>query len=70
MIGRIAALVALAIAVIAVVILLTSGGESYEITAEFQNAGQLVKGNEVVVGRRPRRLRRVRSSSARRGRPR
>ena len=50
MIGRIAALVALAIAVIAVVILLTSGGESYEVTAEFQNAGQLVKGNEVVVG--------------------
>ncbi len=56
MIGRIAALVALAIAVIAVVILLTSGGEDYEITAEFQNAGQLVKGNEVVVGGRPRRL--------------
>ena len=50
MIGRIAALVALAIAVIAVVVLLTSGGSDYEITAEFENAGQLVKGNEVVVG--------------------
>jgi phospholipid/cholesterol/gamma-HCH transport system substrate-binding protein len=50
LIGRVAALVALAIAVVAVVILLTSGGDDYEVTAEFQNAGQLVKGNEVVVG--------------------
>ncbi len=50
MIGRIAALVALVVAVVVVVVLLTSGGEEYEVTAEFENAGQLVKGNEVVVG--------------------
>ncbi len=50
-IGRIAALAALAIAVVAVFLLLTSGGgEEYEVTAEFDNASQLVKGNEVVVG--------------------
>jgi len=30
--------------------MLLDGGEDYEITAEFENAGQLVKGNEVVVG--------------------
>ena len=49
-IGRVAALVALAIAVVAVVLLLGDGGEEYEVTAEFQNASQLVAGNEVVVG--------------------
>ena len=48
-VGRIAALVALIVAIVAVVITL-SGGEEYEVTAEFENAGQLVKGNEVVVG--------------------
>ena len=49
MIGRVAALIALVVAVLAVVVLL-GGGEEYEVTAEFENAGQLVKGNEVVVG--------------------
>ena len=48
--GRIAALIALVIAVLAVVVLMGNGGSSYEVTAEFENAGQLVKGNEVVVG--------------------
>ena len=48
--GRIAALIALVIAVLAVVVLLGNGGSDYEVTAEFENAGQLVKGNEVVVG--------------------
>ena len=48
--GRVAALIALVIAVLAVVVLLGNGGDSYEVTAEFANAGQLVKGNEVVVG--------------------
>jgi phospholipid/cholesterol/gamma-HCH transport system substrate-binding protein len=47
-IGRIAALVAFAVAV--VVVLLTSGGDEYTVTAEFENASQLVSGNEVVVG--------------------
>jgi phospholipid/cholesterol/gamma-HCH transport system substrate-binding protein len=51
-IGRIAALVALAIAVVAVVMLL-SGDDTYEVTAEFENASQLVTGNEVVVGGNP-----------------
>jgi phospholipid/cholesterol/gamma-HCH transport system substrate-binding protein len=49
-IGRIAALVALVVAVVVVVILLTSNGDEYTVTAEFENASQLVKGNEVVVG--------------------
>ena len=32
-------------------LLLTGGGEeSYEVTAEFENASQLLPGNEVVVG--------------------
>ena len=48
--GRIAALVALAVAAVAVALLLFGGGKSYEITAEFQNASQLVKGSQVVVG--------------------
>ena len=49
-IGRIAALAALVIAVVVVVVLLTSNGEEYTVTAEFENASQLVNGNEVVVG--------------------
>ena len=49
-IGRIAALAALGIAVVVVVVLLTSNGEEYTVTAEFENASQLVNGNEVVVG--------------------
>ena len=48
--GRVAALIALVIAVLAVVVLLGNGGSDYEVTAEFENAGQLVKGNEVMVG--------------------
>ena len=39
------------VAGVAVVLLLMSGGEEeYTVTAEFDNASQLVKGNEVVVG--------------------
>jgi phospholipid/cholesterol/gamma-HCH transport system substrate-binding protein len=48
-VGRIAAIVALAVAAVAVVLLLLRGGSNYEITAEFQNASQLVKGSQVVV---------------------
>ncbi len=51
---RTAALVALAIAAIALLfVAFRSGGDDYEITAEFQNASQLVTGNKVVVGGRP-----------------
>jgi phospholipid/cholesterol/gamma-HCH transport system substrate-binding protein len=48
--GRIAAILALAVAAFAVALLLFGGGSSYEITAEFQNASQLVEGSQVVVG--------------------
>ena len=51
-IGRIAAIVALVIAVVALVVLL-SGGDDYEVTAEFENASQLVDGKR--GGRRRRR---------------
>ncbi len=47
--GRIAAVITL-IAAVVVVLMLLSGGDEYEVTAEFESAGQLVKGNEVVVG--------------------
>ena len=40
---------ALAVAAVAVALLLLRGGSTYEITAEFQNASQLVKGSQVVV---------------------
>jgi phospholipid/cholesterol/gamma-HCH transport system substrate-binding protein len=49
-ISRIAALAALVIAVVVVVMMLGGGDEPYEVTAEFENASQLVPGNEVIVG--------------------
>jgi len=43
--------VALLVAVVVVALLLFGGsGSSYEVTAEFENASQLVKGSQVVVG--------------------
>jgi phospholipid/cholesterol/gamma-HCH transport system substrate-binding protein len=48
--ARRAAQVALALAVVAVVYLLLSGGPQYTVTLEFQNASQLVSGNIVAVG--------------------
>ncbi|MGH2950880.1 MAG: MlaD family protein, partial [Solirubrobacterales bacterium] len=50
LIGRVAAVVALVVAVVLVVMLLGGDGEEYEVTAEFENASQLVTGNEVVIG--------------------
>ena len=47
---RIAAVAAIAIAAVALVLLLRNGGDDYRVTAEFQNASQLVTGNEVMVG--------------------
>jgi phospholipid/cholesterol/gamma-HCH transport system substrate-binding protein len=49
-VGRVAALVALVAALVAVGILLLGGGGSYKVTAEFENASQLVGGEQVVVG--------------------
>ena len=43
-------MVALAVAAVVVVLFLTGGEDSYEVTAEFENASQLVPGNEVIVG--------------------
>ncbi len=48
--GRIAALVAIAIGVIALFMLFTGSSGKYTITAQFQNASQLVTGNQVMVG--------------------
>jgi phospholipid/cholesterol/gamma-HCH transport system substrate-binding protein len=47
----VAALIALGVAAVAIiVVLLGGGGGGYEVTATFENASQLVKGNQVVVG--------------------
>ena len=41
---------ALAIGAIALVVVLLTGGHDYTVTADFQNASQLVTGNLVTVG--------------------
>jgi len=48
--GRIAAVVAIVGAVVVLVLVLNGGDDAYEVTAEFENASQLVPGNEVIVG--------------------
>ena len=49
--ARLTAILALVAGVIALVMLLSRGGEDpYELTAEFENASQLVGGENVVVG--------------------
>lgn len=51
MVARVVAIVALVAAVIAVVLVVSGGDEGgYEVTAEFTNASQLVRGNEVTIG--------------------
>src|SRR4051794_12724526 len=49
MLRRAAAVVAVLVAIVVLAILLFGGGKSYEAKAIFQNAGQLVKGNQVEV---------------------
>ena len=48
-VARITAGIALAIAVVAIVIVLFTGGSSYVIHAEFSDAGQLVNGDLVTA---------------------
>jgi phospholipid/cholesterol/gamma-HCH transport system substrate-binding protein len=48
--GRVAAAVAVVAAIVIVAILLFSGGGGYEVNARFENAAQLVRGNQVEIG--------------------
>jgi phospholipid/cholesterol/gamma-HCH transport system substrate-binding protein len=52
-VGRVAAVLALAGAVIVVLLLVLGGGSSYTVTADFENASQLVTGNNVSVAGAP-----------------
>src|SRR4051794_3122907 len=51
-VGRVAALGAViaAVALVAILLFGGGGGGSYSVTARFQNAGQIVKGNPVQTG--------------------
>jgi phospholipid/cholesterol/gamma-HCH transport system substrate-binding protein len=51
--ARIVALAAIGIAVVFAAVLLLGGGNSYTVTAQFENASQLVKGNLVQVSGMP-----------------
>jgi phospholipid/cholesterol/gamma-HCH transport system substrate-binding protein len=48
-VGRIAAVLALLGAIVVVLLVVVGGGSSYTVTAEFENASQLVTGNNVNV---------------------
>ena len=52
-IGRIAAIGAVAIAIIAVVVILLSGGSDHKVYAIFQDASQIYSGNQVDVAGTP-----------------
>ena len=52
-IGRVIALGAIIGAIVLVIIVLLGVGGGYEVTAQFQNSSQLVKGNLVQVGGNP-----------------
>jgi phospholipid/cholesterol/gamma-HCH transport system substrate-binding protein len=52
-VGRVAAVAAVAIAVIVVAVILLSGGMSYQVRLVFQNASQIVNGDEVQVAGNP-----------------
>jgi phospholipid/cholesterol/gamma-HCH transport system substrate-binding protein len=52
-IGRVAAITAVIAAAVLVAVMLFGGGSSYQVSADFLNAGQLVKGNPVQTGGTP-----------------
>jgi phospholipid/cholesterol/gamma-HCH transport system substrate-binding protein len=49
-VGRVAAVGSLVAAIVIVAVILLSGGSSYMLHADFQDAGQLVAGNQVLMG--------------------
>jgi phospholipid/cholesterol/gamma-HCH transport system substrate-binding protein len=51
--ARYVALAGLIAAIVLIAVLMFGGSGGYTVTARFQNAGQLVKGNQVEVGGRP-----------------
>jgi ABC-type transporter Mla subunit MlaD len=51
-IGRVAAMAAVAVALIAVVVILLSSGSTYQVRAIFQDASQIVSGDQVQVATR------------------
>ena len=53
LIGRVAAFAAVGIAIVAVAVILLSGGSSYQVKAIFTNASQLVPGDQVQVAGNP-----------------
>ena len=50
MIARIAAVASLTTAIVVVALVLLGGGSSYTLHADFQDAGGLVTGNQVLIG--------------------
>jgi phospholipid/cholesterol/gamma-HCH transport system substrate-binding protein len=52
-VGRIAAILALVGAIVVVLLLVVGGGSTYTVTAAFENASQLVPGNNVTVAGAP-----------------
>jgi phospholipid/cholesterol/gamma-HCH transport system substrate-binding protein len=53
LIGRIAAVTAVVVAVVAVAVVLLSNGNTYQVHAIFQNASQIVSGDQVEVAGTP-----------------
>jgi phospholipid/cholesterol/gamma-HCH transport system substrate-binding protein len=53
LVARLAAVAVVVGAIVLVAILLFGGGSDYTVKVQFENAGQLVKGNQVEVGGRP-----------------
>jgi phospholipid/cholesterol/gamma-HCH transport system substrate-binding protein len=52
-VGRVAAVLALVGAIVVVLLLVLGGGSSYKVTAEFENASQIVTGNNVSIAGAP-----------------